>query len=71
MKHFYEYNDLNQLICGKSYNKEGGYLSYQFTMFYDQYGNWVEQIASSFHRDQSQGITGKFTYEYEYFDVKK
>ena len=68
---FYEYNDLNQLIRVKTYDKEEDYLSSLYEMFYDQYGNCVESIMSIFLRDQSLGMVRKTTYEYEYADVGK
>ena len=70
-EHFYEYNNLNQLIRMKTYNKEGDYWSSIYEILYDQYGNCVERISSFFLRDQSLGTVQKTTYEYEYADVGK
>lgn len=67
-ENFYEYNNLNQLIRMKTYNKEGDYWSSIYETLYDQYGNCVERIFSFFLRDQSLGTVQKTTYEYEYAD---
>lgn len=67
-EHFYEYNNLNQLIRRKTYNKKEDYWSSIYEILYDQYGNCVERIFSFFLRDQSPGAVQKTTYEYEYAD---
>lgn len=69
---FYEYNEQNQLIRKKTYKiKEGikvNHWSFLDEMFYDQYGNCVENISSSILQDRSPRAVMKATYEYEYAD---